>query len=466
MNEKEAGSLPPTPLRILVVDDEVTIQLTLAAALESDGHQVVALGDPREALAEAARRAFDLVFLDLRLGVENGLNYIQPLLSFNPWAKIIVITAFASIESAVEAMRRGAADYLPKPFSPAQVDLVTRSVAERRRLELKVQALEAAMGNDPDASFDTSSAAMQRTLDLAKRVAASEAPVLICGEIGTGKGRLARAIHAWSPRSARPFAGTVCQPGPPEPMDEEIFGLASETGGDAPPDKLGRVVFCEGGSLLLDEIGAMPLSLQPKIERLLTTHQYERRDDFTVRDANVRLLATSSIDLADAAARGRFRRELLLALDVVRIDVPPLRDRPEEIRPLAERYLAHFRRLNNRSIVGFSNDALHALATHTWPGNQRELRNLIERAVILCQGDVIETKHFPPNFLAASSTYMPGDLVPLDTIEDLHIRGVLAATGTVKGAAAVLGINYSTLWRRLKKTGDPLVPSPGTPGEG
>jgi two-component system, NtrC family, response regulator AlgB len=451
----EFQAVPPPraiiPLRILVVDDEVNIQVTLSACLESDGHQVIARGNGRDALADAAKQAFDLIFLDLRLGTENGLDYIQPLLAFNTWAKIVVITAYASIETAVEAMRRGATDYLPKPFSPAQVELVTANVSERRRLELNVEALQAILGDDPEADFPTASASMQRTLDLARQVASSSAPVLIIGEPGTGKGRLARAIHAWSARGRGTFAVASCQATSAEALDVELFGLTSETGGDAPPTKLGRVDFCGGGTLILDEIGSTPLSIQPKIERLLIDRQFERRDDFSPRDIDVRVLATTSIDLEDAVARKRFRQELLLALDVVRVEIPPLRSRPEDVRLLAERYLAFYARQNNRKVTQFSNDAMNAMAQHTWPGNQRELRNLVERAVILCPSEQIELKHFPPNFLNSLRNYQPGDLVPLGTIEDIHIRGVLAATGTVKSAASVLGVNYSTLWRRLRK---------------
>jgi NtrC-family two-component system response regulator AlgB len=458
-----------TPLNILVVDDEVNIQVTLGACLELDGHHVVARGNGREALAETGRQVFDLIFLDVRLGTENGLDYIQPLLAFNPWAKIVVITAYASIETAVEAMRRGATDYLPKPFSPAQVELVTANVAERRRLELNVEALQAVLGDDPEVGFPTANAEMLRTLELARQVAASAAPVLIIGEPGTGKGRLARAIHAWSPRERGTYAVASCQTSSPEALEEELFGLASDAGGDAPPEKLGRVDFCNGGTLILDEIGSTPLSVQPKIERLLIDRQYERRDDFSVRDIDVRLLATSSINLEEAVTRRRFRQELLLALDVVRVEIPPLRRRPEDIRLLAERYLAYYARQNNRKVTRFTSDAMNALLQHTWPGNQRELRNLVERAVILCPAERIELKHFPPNFLNSPGNYQPGDLVPLDTIEDIHIRGVLAATGTVKSAASVLGVNYSTLWRRLRKgPGEPETADPpaGVPEAG
>jgi two-component system, NtrC family, response regulator AlgB len=447
-----AQTTAPAPLRILIVDDEVNIQVTLGACLEADGHQVVAHGNPRDALADTARQAFDLIFLDLRLGTESGLDYIQPLLAFNPWAKIIVITAYASVDTAVEAMKRGATDYLAKPFSPAQVEQVTRSVAERRRLELKVRALQDALGEDPDAEFPTVNAQMQRALSLARQVAASNAPVLIVGEVGVGKNRLARAVHEWSPRAHAPFAVASCQTDSADALEVDLFGLASESGTDVPPEKMGRVVFCDGGTLVLQEVSAMPPNLQPKLQRLITDHQYERRDDFLARRTDVRVVATTSIDLQDVVRQNHFRPELLLALDVVRIEIPPLRDRPEDITLLAERYLAHFSRQNHRRISEFTTAALHALSQHHWPGNHRELRNLIERAVIVCDADQLDLKHFPANFLAGATTYAAGDLVSLDTLEDMHIRGVIAAAGSLKGAASILGVNYSTLWRRLRKT--------------
>jgi NtrC-family two-component system response regulator AlgB len=276
---------------------------------------------------------------------------------------------------------------------------------------------------------------------------------------------LARQIHAWSPRSQAPYAVTSCLVASAENLEDELFGLASESGGDAPPEKLGRMIFCDGGTLVLDEIGAVPLSLQWKLDRFLHEHRYERRDDYVVRQADVRMVATTSIDLLEAVKQNRFRRELLLALDVMQIDIPPLRQRPGDIRPLAERYLAYYSRQNNRRIAGFSNDAQSAMQNHSWPGNHRELRNLIERAVILCDGDYIEIKHFPPNLSNFSPAYQPGDLLPQGTIEDLHSRGVMAAAGTVKGAASILGINYSTLWRQLRKnaSASSTSDSPDTP---
>jgi NtrC-family two-component system response regulator AlgB len=304
---------------------------------------------------------------------------------------------------------------------------------------------------DPEADFPTASAAMQRQLNLARQVAPSSATVLICGEPGTGKGRLARAIHAWSGRASSPLAVVACESSDPDALEAELFGT-SPSAGVLGPDRPGRITFAESGTLLLEEVGQTPPSLQPRMLRLVSQKEYERMGDFRTRRANVRFIATSSFDLQEAAKRRRLRPELLLALEVVRIDLPPLRERPEDVKLLAGRYLAHFARENHRSITGISPEAMHALRKHGWPGNTRELRNVMERAVLLCDGELVGPRHLPPNLLAERQAHAIGDLVPLEKIEGMHIRSVLSSAGTIKGAAAILGINPSTLARWLKRT--------------
>lgn len=444
--------LPSAGLRILIVDDEENIRLTLTLCLEADGHIVSAAATVQSALIEVSQRAFDLIFLDIRLGMDNGLELIPRLLAENPWTKIVVITAYASVDTAVEAMKRGATDYLPKPFTPAQVQLVTEKVAERRRLEVRVEALQQALGGDPEADLPTASASMRRTLEIARRVAQSNATLLIRGEVGVGKGRLARAIHAWSGRSMGAYGSMSCHGVNPDALEIELFGLSAQDAPQAPPARRGRVAFCDGGTLVVHEIADLPLSLQPKLLRLLHDKEYERVNDLTCRRVDCRVIATTSVDLHEVARDGHFRPDLLLAVDVVTIEIPPLRDRPDDIKLLAERFLAHFGAESGRRVRAFSTDAMDTLLRHTYPGNVRELRNLIERAVLLCEGDEIALEHFPPNLLNAEA-YRVGDLVSLQKISDLHIRRVLACTRNYEAAATVLGINSITLWRRRKRYG-------------
>lgn len=449
MAEVKSGEIA---LRILVVDDEQNIRVTLGMCLEAEGHFVCSATGIEEAIEQLSRQVFDLVFLDVRLGVHNGLDYIEGILADYPWTKIVVITAFASVATAVQAMKLGAIDYLPKPFTAAQVQLVTEKVAQRRRLELKIDSLQAALGEmDPEADLPADSASMRKALDLARQVATSNATILIHGEIGTGKGRLARAIHAWSPRANAGFCSMTCDVGNADELDIALFGLTRRDV-SPPVDAPGRIELCAGGTLALHDVAQTPPSLQPKLLRLLTDKQFERHEDFKTQEANVRVIATTAADPDDAVKRKRLRPDLLLALDVVRIDLPPLRHRPEDIRMLAKRYLTYFSGENRRAISGFTAEATNALEQYPWPGNTRELRNLIERAVILCQGETIDIEHFPPNLLRNSGKYGIGDLVPLDTIEDLHIQRVLDSTGSIKGAAAVLGIGVSTMVRWMKRT--------------
>jgi NtrC-family two-component system response regulator AlgB len=440
-----------SPLRILIIDDEANIRITLSMCLEADGHTVVSHGNIHEAMEEVARRVFDLVFLDLRLGMDNGLDFLPRLRAESPWAKVIVITAYASIETAVEAMKRGATDYLPKPFEPAQVLLLTQKVAEQRQLERKVEALQSALGSmDAEADLPTNTPAMREAIDLARQVANSKAPVLIVGEAGTGKGRLARAVHAWSPRSAAPFATVSCQLAV-DALEAELFGLSPGHVPVGDGDYSGRIAFCDGGSLLLDEIGQAPPRVQAKLLQLVRNKEYERLEEMLPRAVDVRVIATSSADLQESADAGHFRADLLLSLDVVQIRVPALRHRPDDIPMLAERYAAFFSRENHRSIVGLTTDAQYTLARYNWPGNVRELRNVIERAVLLCQAETIGVKDLPPNLLNSSPSYGIGDLVPLDTIDRMHIEQVVASTRSLRRAASILGIDSGTLCRRLKR---------------
>ena len=441
-------------LRVLVVDDEENIRLTLSLCLQADGHEVSAVGNVQAALNEVGQRAFDLIFLDLRLGLDNGLDLIPRLVAENPWAKIVVITAYASVETAVEAMKRGATDYLPKPFTPAQVQLVTQQVAERRRLEQKLELLQSALPDDPEADLPCASSAMRQSLELARRAAPTTAPLLICGELGTGKVRLARAIHAWSGRSPSAFASVCCRGISADALEVELFGLSSHDAPDASAAQRGKVAFCDGGTLVLDEVGDLPLPLQPKLLRFIQESEYERWNDITSRRANVRVIGTTSSDLQQAVQRGTFRADLLLAIDVVSITIPPLRGRPDDIVLLAERFLANFSKQKGHATLGFTPDAMDALLKHSYPFNTRELRNLIERAVLLCDGEQIGLEHLPPNLLNTEA-YHVGDLVSLEKISDLHIRRVLASTRSYEAAASVLGINSITLWRRRKRYGLP-----------
>ncbi len=441
-------------LAVLIVDDEANIRKMLSLCLETEGHRVVAVGTPEDALAETSRRSFDVAFVDLRLGISSGLDLIPALLNASPWIKIVVITAYASIDTAVEAIKRGATDYIPKPFTPAQIKLAVHKVCQMRSLEQKVASLrEDLVHSHLEADFSSDSPAVKRAVTLARQAASSDATLLLRGESGTGKSVLAQAIHGWSNRANRPFSVLSCPSLSPELLESELFGHAKGAFTGAVRESPGRIGACEGGTLMLDEIGDLPLSLQPKLLRFVQDREYERVGDYLTRQADVRIIAATNLDLEKAVREGRFREDLFYRLNVIQIELPPLRERPDDLGALAERLLAFFGRSCHRTVAGFTGEALGLLRNYHWPGNVRELRNVIERAVILCQGDRIDVQHLPDNLRVADRSFRLGDSVRLDRIEEEHIRRVLASVHSLQEAADILGIDQATLWRRRKQYG-------------
>jgi two-component system, NtrC family, response regulator AlgB len=446
-------AIPATGLKVLVVDDEINIRKALSITLETDGHAVTAVSNPRDALDEVSRKPFDLAFVDMRLGSQLGMDLIPELLAQSPWMRVVMITAYATVDNAVETMKRGASEYLTKPFTPAQVKLVTDRVARMRTLEQQVAKLEGTSEElDCERSVRSAEPAVQRTINLARQVAKSDTTVLIRGESGTGKGILARAIHAWSNRSSKPMATISCPTLSPQLLESELFGHVKGAFTGAVRDYMGRLASCDGGTVFLDEIGDLPVELQPKLLRFLQDREYERVGEARTRLADVRVIAATHVDLEEGVRSGRFREDLLYRIKVIQLDLPPLRERLQDIVDLAERFLAEIGR--GKSIQGFSEEAIGALKNYSWPGNIRELRNVVERAVLLCQVQQVGVEHLPPEFASGKTAAMQlGDPVSLEQLEELHIRRVLARTKSLDEAAKILGIDVATLWRRRRKYG-------------
>ena len=445
---------PAGSLNILVVDDEANIRKVLSVSLEVEGHTVAAVSNLQDAVAEAAQRSFDVAFVDLRLGTADGLDLIPLLLATTPWLKIVVITAYSSVETAVEAMRRGAADYIPKPFTPAQVNLALRKLAGICSLERNVTSLQEELARSiPEADFSSASPTMQRAVNLAREVARSDANVLLLGEHGTGKSALARSIHQWSNRARKQFGVVSCPALSASLLESELFGHVKGSFTGAIRNNPGRIAACEGGTLLLDEIGDLPPSIQSKLLRFVQDREYERVGDNITRKADVRIVTATNSDLEMAVREGRFREDLLYRLNVIQIEIPPLRERREDVGPLAQQLLVFFGRKHHRFFQGFTEEALQALMEYEWPGNVRELSNVMERVAILCRSDRVGTEYLPDTMSKRETRMRLGDLVSLAKIEEAHIRRIVTKTKSLQEAADVLGIDQATLWRRRKHYG-------------
>jgi len=441
-------------LNVLIVDDEANIRKTMSYCLTAEGHTVSAVGNPADALGEIRRKAFDLAFVDLRLGADDGMELIPLLASESPWTKIVVITGYASIESVVEAMQRGATDYIVKPFSTNQLKIISRRVGRVRELENQVESLKEGLERlGPEERLQSSCAGMQRAIETAKKAASSEAIVLILGESGVGKTVFARAIHHWSRRSSRPMAVVSCPALPQTLLESELFGYAKGAFTGAVRDYPGRIAACEGGTLFLDEIADIAASAQAKLLRFIQDKEFERLGESVSRRADVRIVAATNADLERLVAEGRFREDLYYRLNVISLTVPPLRERREDIPGMANDFLAHFAKVNHKTITGFTEQAEQALMDHAWPGNVRELRNVVERAVILGVGESIGVGDLFDGAPSPDTAVSLGDLVPLAAMEEQHIRRVLAKTSSLQEAADILGIDQTTLWRRRKAYG-------------
>ncbi len=445
---------PSDPFDLLVIDDEPSLRRTLRITLESMGHRVAEAANGAQALDALRQQRFDLALLDLRLGKEHGLELLPELLRVAQGLHVVIITAHASLDSAIEAMRKGAFDYLPKPFTPNQLRVVLDRSALVRGLRNRVAALEEQVGRlAPEVELDTEEPAVRKALDVAFQVAPTDATVLLRGESGTGKGVLARAMHARSKRAARPFVTVHCPSLSPELLESDLFGHVKGAFTGAVENKTGKVEVADGGTLFLDEIGDLPPALQPKLLRLLQDKTYERVGEPTPRTADVRIMAATNRDLEAEVRTGRFREDLFYRLNVIEVTLPPLRGRRRDLMPLANHLLGFFARQSGKAVTGFAPEAEEAMRAYPWPGNVRELRNAVERGVILTKDEVVGLEHLPGQLTASSATRVElGGPVTLDDLEAEHIRRVVASSPSLDEAAKTLGIDPSTLYRKRKRS--------------
>jgi DNA-binding NtrC family response regulator len=440
--------------RVLVVDDEPGLRQSLGLLLTDAGYSVTAEQNGRRALERATAEPFDLVLCDVRMPEMDGLTFLRHYRERGGSALVIVMSAYGGEDAAIAAMKEGAYDYVPKPFRPDEVVLTLRKAEERERLREEVAGLRAQLATGPDErGLVAESGAMRQALALVARVAEHSTTVLITGESGTGKEVIARAIHRASPRARKAFVGINCAAIPEALLESELFGHVRGAFTGATADKTGLFEAANGGTLLLDEIGELPVGLQAKLLRVLQEGEIRRVGDQKTRQVDVRVLAATARDLEAETRGGRFREDLFYRLNVVAIELPPLRKRREDIAPLARHFAAQLaKRFAHPLSIGDA--AIKWLEEQEWPGNVRELENAIERAAVLSNKEILE----PGDFSDARRTTHDARVGTLDeaveAAERAAITAALSATnGNRRQAAQSLGVSLRTLFYKIERYG-------------
>jgi DNA-binding NtrC family response regulator len=451
--------------RVLIADDQREVREALRLMLKAEGFETETATSPAEVLAAVSNRDFDAVLMDLNYARDTtsgreGLELIDRLRAVDESLPVVVMTAWASVDVAVEAMRRGARDFVEKPWDNARLVRILRNQIDLHRALRRGQRLEAenellrATGAGGEPLLIARAPAMRPVLELIERVGPSEANVLITGENGTGKGVVARALHLASTRAGVPMV-TVNTGGLSEALFEsELFGHVRGAFTDAKTDRVGRFELADGGILFLDEIANISLNQQAKLLRVLETGEFERLGSSKTRTADVRILSATNADLREEVAAGRFRQDLLFRLNTVEIRVPPLRERQEDLTALAASFLDQHAQHYRKRFRGFEESALEALVSHPWPGNVRELSHAVERGVLMGRGDWVRPVDLGLQGAGAASPAPPRlEDLPLEEVEKVLIQKALARYGNVSQTAQALGLSRSALYRRIEKYG-------------
>jgi DNA-binding NtrC family response regulator len=439
-------------IRILVVDDELVIRESLKGWLKKGGYQVDAAEGGAKALEMLEDTAYDLLFLDIMMPVMNGIEVLQAVKERYPQTMVVMITAYGSVETAVEAMKGGASDYLMKPFNPDHLTLLTEKLMQQKKLVDENLYLRAQVAER--VRFENlvgCSKAMQEIFDVIQDLAASDAPVLITGETGTGKELVAKAIHAKSPRCHGHFIAINCGAFPEHLLESELFGYERGAFTGAVRAKKGRLEMAHRGTLFLDEVGTVPLKMQVDLLRVLESKRFHRLGGTEEIEVDFRVIAATNRNLQEAIHRGEFRQDFFYRLNVISLHIPPLRERREDIPLLVEHFLERYRRETNKEIDTIRPEARAILERYDWPGNARELENAIERAVVICKKRSLGPEEFSFLTPSVSAGAMP---YSLRESEVAHLKKVLEQFDwNISRAAEALEINRVTLHKKIKRYG-------------
>ncbi len=435
--------------RVLVVDDEPNILKTVKIGLETIGLHVEIFLNPADALEAVENGKYDIAFLDLMMQPIDGIQMVKAIGEKSPSTTCVIITAHGSIDSAVAAIKSGAFDFLQKPFDLQELQIFADKVLSHHKLQDEVRQLRTQLSSgQAQVTILTRDSVMRQQLDLAREVANSMLTILIEGESGTGKELFAQYIHLQSGRKDKPFIKVNCAALAENLLESELFGHVKGAYTGAIKDREGRFELADGGTIFLDEIADISPSAQVKLLRFLQHREFERVGENVTRKVDVRVVAATNKKLADSLKGGSFREDIYYRINAVRIILPPLRERPEDILLLIHHFLKKF---SPQVDIDVDTEALQILISHSWPGNVRELENVMERAVLLAKQKVINVSHLPPE-LRNPNEFKAG-LLSLEAVERYHIVRVLKATGDFEEAARLLNIDPATLWRKRKKYG-------------
>lgn len=436
-------------MRILVVDDEESQRDLLAGFLKKQGYEVTALASGKEAIEISRDRGFDLAIMDLKMTEVDGIEAMTRIKEIDPETYFVILTGYGTVESAVEAMKLGAYDYLSKPVNLDELELIIERISEEQYVHRELEILREEKEVFRDESIIAESKKMKDLLSLVARVARSNSTILINGESGTGKEVIARLIHQASERSNNRFVAISCAALPETLLESELFGFERGAFTGADKKKVGKLELAHNGSLFLDEIGDITPGTQVKLLRVLQEFTFERLGGTTPIKVDVRLIAATNQDLKKKIADNLFREDLYYRLNVISVDIPPLRERKEDIKPLVDFFIDRYSKRSNKSIKGISREAVNSLMRYDWPGNIRELENVMERAVVLCRGEVIDMRDLP---MRSDSGF--AGVESLAELEKRHIQTILQQTSwNISEAARKLGIHRNTLRLKIKEYG-------------
>jgi DNA-binding NtrC family response regulator len=439
--------------RVLVVDDEEIVRESLGAWLQKDGHEVVSAPDGRSAVELLKKEKWNVLLVDLKMPGMDGLQVLAEAMKLQPDAAAVIMTAYATVDTAVQAMKLGAFDYLVKPFDPEELSLMMQKIITQQRLVRENVVLRKALKNEHRfRDLVSKSAAMQKVFELAQVAAKSNSTILVLGESGSGKEVLARAIHAESPRAGGPFVAVSCAALPETLLESELFGHEKGAFTGAVARRKGKFEMAHCGTLFLDEVGDVSPKLQLDLLRVLEERRFHRVGGTELVEVDVRVIAATNKDLRKGVADGTFREDLFYRLNVVPIVLPPLRERKEDIPLLVSHLLERLSAEMQKEITGVSSEAMATLVTHDWPGNVRELRNVLERGAVVAAGKVIQVGDLGLGRQGAAETTAAAAPASLEEVEKRHIGDVLQHTGgNVTQAARLLGIDRVTLYNKIKK---------------